>query len=331
MKKRGLFVGMLGLALAFGLLAGCTTAGVKQRDEGTVYNIGVPAAKNVEILGLVHIETEVDSNGNGESITYDALLKEAEKLGGNGIVNILIDKKAEEKKLFGRTIGAGQTTWFGSALAIKYTDENLVAVPETVTAPITGRVTATGGKDKKTTVLAQDAKKNWISGNVGILGGGAQYERVLTPYLSIGAGAYYYTLILFANMGGEANVRFYPLTFVSAIAENSILRGFYVDAGLGFGLSWGAVDFDYEYEFFGTTYKGTESEWGTTTGFLIRPGLGWKFDVGKPGGFFLEPHVAVPIVLGNQEPVLWGFGGDAKSQFGASVGFIARFGLGFAF
>jgi hypothetical protein len=119
---------MLGMALAFGVLAGCTTVGVKQRDEGTVYTIGVPAAKDVKILGLVHVEATVDSNGNGESITYDALLKEAEKLGGNGIVNILIDKRAEEKRLFGRTIGAGTTNWFGSALAIKYTDDNLTTV-----------------------------------------------------------------------------------------------------------------------------------------------------------------------------------------------------------
>ncbi|GHT94898.1 hypothetical protein FACS1894141_2490 [Spirochaetia bacterium] len=131
MRKGVLFLGMLGMVLAFGALTGCTTVGIKEKVEGTVYNIGVPAAKDIKIIGLVFVEVEVDSNGNGESITYDALLKAAEAKGGNGIVNTFIDRKAEKTKLFGITIKSGKTTWFGAALAIKYLDDNLATVTVT--------------------------------------------------------------------------------------------------------------------------------------------------------------------------------------------------------
>jgi hypothetical protein len=102
------------------LMVGCTTTSLKEPVSGVVYNIAIPA-KNIQIIGIVRVETTVDSKGNGELITYDALLKEAERKGGNGLANIMIDKM--ENSSFGSTA----ITWYGSALAIKYTDENLPA------------------------------------------------------------------------------------------------------------------------------------------------------------------------------------------------------------
>ncbi|MDR0668987.1 MAG: hypothetical protein LBF95_02800 [Treponema sp.] len=125
MRKSGLFV--LGMLIVLFALAGCTT-GLKSAYNGTTWNIGVPAAKNVEIIGLVHYEGLVE-NGTGEKVTYDALLREAEKLGGNGIVNIMIDVKREGMKFLFWMLNSKET-WYGSALAIKYTNENLT---ETIT------------------------------------------------------------------------------------------------------------------------------------------------------------------------------------------------------
>ncbi|AEF86488.1 hypothetical protein TREPR_1318 [Treponema primitia ZAS-2] len=131
-------LGMLACVLAFTLvLPGCVSS-LKDTYTGTAWNIGVPAAKDVKILGIVRYETIVD-RGNGEKITYDALLREAEKLGGDGIVNIMIDVKRESSKLF-TFIFSSKDTWYGSALAIKYSDENLT---ETTVSKENGTTTST--------------------------------------------------------------------------------------------------------------------------------------------------------------------------------------------
>jgi len=94
-------------------LISCTssTESLKGMYEGATYNIAI-AAKDFEILGVVRIKTTVIDKENGEYITYDALLKEAEAKGGNGIVNVFID----------REINSDSETYYGTALAIKYTN-----------------------------------------------------------------------------------------------------------------------------------------------------------------------------------------------------------------
>jgi hypothetical protein len=122
MRKSWLLV--VGLVMTLFALTGCATS-LKSGYNGTTWNIGVPAAKNVEILGVVHYEGVVN-NGSGEKVTYDALLRKAEELGGNGIVNIMIDVKREGLRILAFVINPVET-WYGSALAIKYTNENLGA------------------------------------------------------------------------------------------------------------------------------------------------------------------------------------------------------------
>jgi hypothetical protein len=191
--------------------------------------------------------------------------------------------------------------------------------------------------------------KNWIAGNVGFFGAGIQYERTLSPKLSVGAGFYWNSLIASSNLGLEANLRYYPLS--------GKLKGLFVDAGLGFGVHWGESDWkqsginsyyvpDPEPEepegegegeepvpsaraIVSYPYSYTESLPTIWRGFLVRPGIGWKFDPGRPGGFFIEPHIAVPIVIGTKEA-------DSGLQYdesasGTAVGFILRVALGYAF
>jgi hypothetical protein len=169
-------------------------------------------------------------------------------------------------------------------------------------------------------VFAQSVNtvNNWISGEVSLLGGGVRYERMLMPNLSIGGYGYYNnTFILFTDMGVGAFARYY------------FWKGLHAELGLGFNYRTGAGDGEAKYE--GVTYK-YENEWVSTTGFGIIPAVGWKFDVGSPGGFFLYPGIKVPITIGEQQPVLsYGFIDEIDWGVGVGVGFIAYFGMGYAF
>jgi hypothetical protein len=130
MKKNKLFLGLLALAFSL-ILLGCTTIDtVGKENYGTFQNITVPA-KDFQSLGLVFSETffDTDAKGSrGDVFTYNALLKEAQKLGADTIVNVVIDVKKEGAnewfKLFGikkdRGVVQGKETWYGSATAIKY-------------------------------------------------------------------------------------------------------------------------------------------------------------------------------------------------------------------
>jgi hypothetical protein len=139
---------MLAMALTLGIgFVGCAT-NLKESYSGTAYQIGVPEAKDVEILGLVRYEAVVEK-GNGEKLTYDALLREAEKLGGNGIVNIMIDVKRQGTKFLWMYLNP-QETWYGSALAIKYLNENLTTPAGASTSDLSGQTSGgSGGEQKK--------------------------------------------------------------------------------------------------------------------------------------------------------------------------------------
>ena len=134
MKKFSVFSVCLCL-LALGLVMGCTTtdASISGARDGSFPFIDV-AAKDFTGLGLVFAETEVERHRNkdsvtasGEVLTHYALLKEAQKLGADGIVNVIIDIQIDYKgvrqKLGSWTLvdtGDQVEKWFGSALAVKY-------------------------------------------------------------------------------------------------------------------------------------------------------------------------------------------------------------------
>jgi hypothetical protein len=172
-----------------------------------------------------------------------------------------------------------------------------------------GMVLVTGG------VFAQEAwggKKNFASADVGFVVGGARYERLLTPKISVGADFYWAnSFIIFNELEAGAFARYY------------LWKGLFGELGLGFHTHTGVETV--EATFMGTTYTDTTSV--LTTGFGITPAVGWKFDPGKGGGFFLEPVVRVPITIGEKTSG-WGF---YESEVGASVGFTLSVGLGWAF
>jgi hypothetical protein len=150
-------------------------------------------------------------------------------------------------------------------------------------------------------------KKNFISADVGLIVGGARYERFLTPRISIGVDGYWSNSFIIWNEI-EAGVfgRYY------------LWKGLYGELGLGYHSHSGTEDV----ESGGLTVTGVV----TTSGFAVTPGVGWKFDPGKAGGFFVEPGVSVPITIGDKSYWLGSIPGD----FGVSVGFVLYCGLGWA-
>jgi hypothetical protein len=316
------------LLLVFALvLAGCAT-GVKDMYSGTIYDIAVPQAKNFETLGVVHYEGVVTA-GYGEKITYDALLKEAEKIGGNGIVNILIDVKKEGKKFLGM-IFKPKETWYGSALAVKYTNENLVNVTTEITpeATITKTSTPVAGSEAGTlspsiTVLQKpldpsqnpiliqrsplNSSKGAVSVGIGVEANMNTYEGVAfggslavdygitDAWAAGGKFAFSLDLIFYGAVvfDFEAFGRLYPFNLIPLAKVpdtwSSQLGGVFVQVGAG--ASWELV----------------HNKWQ----FLGEAVIGWRFTSGK-NNWYVEPAARLGV------PFLWSVGVTGGYRFGAN-------------
>lgn len=147
MKNKVLFLGTL-IAIAGIMLTGCfssipvvtTTAEVNYRNWGAFGENAIIPVKDFESKGLVFTEVQfqITEQGTieGNVFTYQALLKEAAKLGADAVINVTIDKRTEKVSSgFGKKTNK-QETWYGSALAIKYTN---VLPLENQDTPITNR------------------------------------------------------------------------------------------------------------------------------------------------------------------------------------------------
>jgi hypothetical protein len=158
-------------------------------------------------------------------------------------------------------------------------------------------------------LFAQEKPKNWVYGQVGLIGGGAGYERFLFPSLSIGGEVYFNSFfILWNSLAVEAYAKYYPLKG----------KVFYAKLGLGFGTVTGTEDYTYN----NVTYG---SQLYSTKGFLLDPGVGWKIDVGEPGKFYIEPKAGLAIVMGKKD-----FGYD-DAIFKVGVNPVFAFAMGYAF
>jgi len=130
-------------------------------------------------------------------------------------------------------------------------------------------------------VKSANVKNNWISGEVAAYNLGnycvsARYERMIDSKISFGANV---ILDLFSpdmfGMNIDAFFRWYPWG-----------RTFYLGAALGLY---------YYTRTFTSAFAYTVAE--ISAGVAITPEIGWKIDVGKAGGFYLQPGMAFPFVL----------------------------------
>ncbi|MDR0382507.1 MAG: hypothetical protein LBH50_00800, partial [Spirochaetaceae bacterium] len=163
-----------------------------------------------------------------------------------------------------------------------------------------------------------DAGKFWVSGEVSLIGAGVRGEYMLTQKFSVGLNAYWTSLFFFWNdIGVNAFARFYPWG-----------KKFYAGLGLGYAIHTGDENVEsgsssvYTYETVAVVKR---------NGFGIVPELGFKIDLGRAKGFFLNPHIQLPLILGKKDHSgLW-YDDDDSGKFGVSVGFRAALGLGWAF
>ena len=108
--------------------------------------------------------------------------------------------------------------------------------------------------------------------------------------------------------GVNAEVRYY--FFGGAVG------GFFAGAGGGFGMVFGS------YDLLGSTYS--------FTGFVpdVLAEVGYKWVLGKNGGFYLEPYVGYEFAFGTITETIDGVSSSAAAPFG---GFLYGLNLGWAF
>jgi len=112
------------------------------RHWGVFGEVAIFPMKDFETRGLVFTEHVYQPGAtNADAFTYQALLKEAQKLGADAIINVTIDRQIQtvtkietlsttdtnsstdtgDSEKISTTSTHTQELWYGSALAIKYT------------------------------------------------------------------------------------------------------------------------------------------------------------------------------------------------------------------
>jgi hypothetical protein len=178
----------------------------------------------------------------------------------------------------------------------------------------------------------QSFAKNFISGEINILGGGLMYERMLNQKMSLGVNLYYSTLIFVGDAALDIQFRFYP---------GIMNKTFYVGASLGPHYHMGNFKDEYD-EFMG--YSGwfaSSSDYGFDKGIIFgvafTPEAGWKFNFGKTVGFFMQTGIRLPITFGwsgwvrRDEVSYWENNHVEDDKVYAGFGFVAYFGAGISF
>ena len=143
MKNRALILmALVVTTCAAVFLTGCATESTVSatnsiQNLGTFGEVVIPV-KDFESKGLVFTQMEFNTDPNGtikgNIFTYQALLKEAQKVGADAIINVVIDRRIETTKRVNVSEYGGTSvtetkkeTWYGSALAIRYTNALLQA------------------------------------------------------------------------------------------------------------------------------------------------------------------------------------------------------------
>jgi hypothetical protein len=121
-----------------------------------------------------------------------------------------------------------------------------------------------------------------------------------TIFFGLSAAGYERALNKSFSVGAEAGVDFL------GVAYNIIISPLYVDAfaswypwqkiffvSLGLGYAGGGI----------ATIKPEGDDEYTYGGFLVRPAVGWKIDIGKPGAWIFEIKTEVGMSFGGKYPL----------------------------
>jgi hypothetical protein len=146
---------------------------------------------------------------------------------------------------------------------------------------------------------------------------------MLNDQMSIGGNVYYHNFFFLwgHDLGIDGSFRFYPWGGTGMLPEGLFFGGavgfHYQWGGSSVPGYWGLVDLD---------------GYGDLIGGAITPNVGWKLDVGTPGGFFIEPGIKFPIILGARKT--WEsylYERESHYKFDWAFTTIPYIGLGFAF
>ena len=147
-----------------------------------------------------------------------------------------------------------------------------------------------------------DARNNWLSvGYVVPTGVGMKYERMLNKNWSLGGDLYFQALPIitdgYLQLGGGITTRLYPFG-----------KAFYIGLGLGVDAILNGVEYNYingievDSEKY-LNYSASSGDIGKRVyndflGISITLELGWRIDLGKTGGFYMDIGVKIPQVIG---------------------------------
>jgi|GEM_PF-574980 len=143
---------------------------------------------------------------------------------------------------------------------------------------------------------ATPTRRNWISAEATLIGGGIRYERNINNTIALGAVAWGGL-----NMFGEGHPEDggWPAVLGGMAASRFFLFGspLYLELGLGFGIM---QVFERYNSFFWYESR-------TATGLMVAPGIGARFG-GRTGAFFVNPFISFPFVFGHGSALRAGVG-----------------------
>jgi len=292
---------LLGIGIAVLLvLISCTSAPVPKVDYGYPNagnaNDSAIVVKDYITLGIIFVNSSelIDGNGNhtGSKITYEMLMKEAQKLGADDVINIRIDVNEQvEFNLNGlpfKTI----YNYTASALAIKYTGAVVTEAYNINTQNIINediavqKMESSPQADSRKLASSQPAgtAKNYMSGELNMGGFGFRYERILNPYFSLGTNIYfqYYGIWTFFNTGIDITSRYYPFK-----------KYLYISADFGFHF----MIYEYSYRSYSSGRYQTRYSTEEGIGLAITPGIGCKIEFNNRGKFFMDVGFKTPQIF----------------------------------
>jgi hypothetical protein len=126
MTRKSYFLAVPLIVSAVFVFTGCLSSAtaVNRDNNGPFGQHFRTPVKDFVTVGFVFTENqfqvEPDGAFSGDIFTYQELLKKAQELGGDAIINVVIEQRYDtESTVLSST---RKETWYGSALAVKYTD-----------------------------------------------------------------------------------------------------------------------------------------------------------------------------------------------------------------
>jgi hypothetical protein len=171
-------------------------------------------------------------------------------------------------------------------------------------------VLITGGAFAQTKTAIAPPPSSYLSGKISVTGAGVRYEWMLTDKLSLGVNAYYNSIFIWEDWDIGASVRFYPFG-----------EGFFIGGNVGFHShsdGFGIIPLIF-------------IPIQRVVGVAISPEVGWRTDVGEPGGMFLSYGVKLPIVIGGKSSILDDITETKSEGIGVAFSVVPYLGIGFSF